>query len=329
MKSVAGVLAATVVGGIALRVTVRDGFAPLAPTFYALSAPVLTLLGLAAALAAAGALGLRLTVKGVLMLSALGLLAAANTAIFLYEDVTFDDRPRVVVWNVARGAAGWAKVADALEAHHPTLAVLVESGEDGRADAFWRERFGGQFFVERPGAGITVLSRGPTSGVELVQLPVPNCGDGFAVRTKTQLGGQRVAVLAVDLPSNPKVDRGPAMRHVLQLARELAAERPTLIAGDFNTPPDSVHFDALRQAGFVHAFERHGRGYAATWPVPAPVLHLDHLWLSPGFDVGEVSHGWTSRSDHRLVLAPTRVAPAEYAAFQSALRPSRTAPAAE
>ncbi|QDT18174.1 endonuclease/exonuclease/phosphatase family protein [Alienimonas californiensis] len=307
-----------IVVGIALRLTVRDGFTLLAPLFYALSVPSLVVLTLAAVLTGALARGLRVTVKRVAAFAAFALLAAANAAIFLSPDASFDDRPRVVVWNVARGAAGWEGVADALAAQRPTLAVLIESGEDDVADALWQERFGGQYFVARPGGGITVLSRGPVSSVELVNLPGE--GDGRAVRLMTSLGAERIAVLAVDVVSNPRIDRGPSIRRVVHLARESAAERPTLVAGDFNTPPDSVHFDALRQAGFIHAFERHGSGYAATWPVPAPVLHVDHLWLSPGFDTGEVSHGWTARSDHRPVLAPTRVAPEKHAAYQSALR---------
>ena len=219
-----------------------------------------------------------------------------------------------MLWNTARGAAGWPGVANSLDGDGPALAVLIESGTDDAADAFWRERFGKNFFLARPGSGVTVLSRGPLGRVEPVDLD----GGGVAVVIRAQLGGERVGVVAVDLPPDPFKDRSGALKQIAELADASAADRPTLVAGDFNTPPDSVHFDALRRAGFVHAFERHGGGYAATWPVPAPVLHLDHVWLSPGFDVGEVSHGWSAHSDHRPVFVPTRVSPKKFAAARAA-----------
>ncbi len=309
-------LTAAVIAGVVLRLTVRDGFAPLAPVFYALSVPVLVLLGLAAALCTALACGLTLTLKRCVLLAALGLLGALNAAIFLFQDSTFDDRPRVVLWNVARGVAGWDGVADALAANNPTLAVLIESGgQDDDSEAFLRERFD-DHFVARPGGGITILSRGRFGREELFQLP----GGGVAAAVDTQVAGELMSVLAVDLPASPTRDRGAPLRRIAELAVEMATRRPTLVMGDFNTPPDSVHFATLRRAGFHHAFERHGSGYAATWPVPAPVLHLDHVWMSAGFDAGETWHGWTAHSDHRPVLAPMRVAPAKFDAARSLAR---------
>ena len=313
---IAVLFAAVVIAGVALRFTVKDGVAPLAPAFYALSVPVLVLLGGAAAVFAAMAFGLRLTWKRLLLAAGVALVLGLYMAIFLFQDATFDDRPRVVLWNTANGVAGWDGVADALAENDPTLAVLVESGwgmaEGGGSTAFWKARFP-DHFVARPGGALTILSRGPIGRTELIDLP----GGGTAASVKTKVGGRRATLLAVDLPSDPTADRGAPLRKVAELAAALAADRPVLVAGDFNTPPDSVHFAALRRAGFTHAFERHGRGYAATWPVPAPVLHLDHVWLSPGFDVGEAWHGWSAHSDHRPVLVPLRVVPEKFAASRS------------
>ena len=312
-------LALIVAGGVALRVTVKDGFAPLAPAFYALSVPVLVTLGVAAAVCTVMACGVRLTFKRLALGLSLALVAGLYAAVFLFQDATFDDRPRVMTWNAAHGTFGWEGVADALAANDPTLAVLIESGdepEEGEASAsvggtaaFWRGRFP-DHFLARPGAGLTVLSRGPLGRSELVELT----GGGTAAVVRAKLSGERVFVVAVDLPATPTADRGAPLRELAELVEGLAEGRPVILAGDFNTPPDSVHFAPLRRAGFHQAFERHGSGYAATWPVPAPALHLDHVWLSAGFDVGEAWHGWTAHSDHRPVLVPARVVPAKFAA---------------
>ena len=315
------VLAGAAAAGLLVRLTVRDGFRPLASVFYAASVPVLVLLAVAAVACFAFAKGLRLTWKRALLAAGVGLVLALYAAVFLFQDALFDDRPRVVAWNVARGVMGWEGVADALAGQNPTLAVLTESGDDdaerGGSTGFWRERFP-DHFVARPGGAVTILSRGPLGRTEFRELP----GGGSLAVTTAKLGGERVSVLAVDLPADPLADREAPLAEVAALAGELAGERPVIVAGDFNTPPNSVFFTPLRQAGFTHAFEAHGRGYAATWPVPAPVLHLDHVWLSPGFSVGEAWHGWTAHSDHRPVLVPAEVSPEKFAASLSPADPT-------
>ena len=43
-------------------------------------------------------------------------------------------------------------------------------------------------------------------------------------------------------------------------------------------------------------------GFAPTWPVPCPVLSLDHVWASRSLAVRTCEQGWSLRSDHRPVL---------------------------
>ena len=315
------IFAGCALAGLVVRLTAADAFRPLAWAFYAASVPVLAVLTVAALVCWAFSKGLRLTFKRAALGFGIGVVLALYAAMFLFPDALFDNRPRVVTWNVARGALGWEGVAASLDKHDPSLAILVESDDDAGAEvpgeggstAFWKERFP-DHFVARPGGAITVLSRGPLGRSQFTRLP----GGGSLVVTSGKLGGERVVLVAVDLPADPLADRGAPLREIAAVAEALAADRPVIVAGDFNTPPDSVHFAALRRAGFVHAFEEYGRGYAATWPIPAPVLHLDHVWLSPGFDVGEAWHGWTAHSDHRPVLVPAQVNRDRFAAAWAA-----------
>jgi endonuclease/exonuclease/phosphatase family metal-dependent hydrolase len=75
-----------------------------------------------------------------------------------------------------------------------------------------------------------------------------------------------------------------------------------VLMGDFNTPSDSVHFDSLRQ-GFQNAFETGGNGNAATWPVPLPVLAIDHIWTNRLVRVHSARHAGSVQSDHKAVFA--------------------------
>lgn len=80
-----------------------------------------------------------------------------------------------------------------------------------------------------------------------------------------------------------------------------APRRVTHFTGDFNTPRESSHFRQLRKP-MTHAFETAGRGLADTWPVPIPVLSLDHIWTTPGLRVVQCRLGG-GVADHRPVMA--------------------------
>jgi endonuclease/exonuclease/phosphatase family metal-dependent hydrolase len=103
----------------------------------------------------------------------------------------------------------------------------------------------------------------------------------------------------VDVASNPLRDRSPAFAMVEETMAPYVAG-PLVVVGDFDTPRESVRFDSWR-GPLVHAFEAAGSGWAPTWPVPLPVLALDHVWLSRSLTVRSCEHLWTTRSDHRPV----------------------------
>jgi endonuclease/exonuclease/phosphatase family metal-dependent hydrolase len=95
---------------------------------------------------------------------------------------------------------------------------------------------------------------------------------------ETSLGGEPLRVVLVDLEPNPLSRRKLLMERV-EAAAAVPFAGPTLVLGDFNTPGDSVWFEGLRK-DYSEALEESGTGLLATWPVPVPVLGLDHIWVS-------------------------------------------------
>ncbi|MGH7455080.1 MAG: hypothetical protein ACRENG_27240, partial [bacterium] len=64
----------------------------------------------------------------------------------------------------------------------------------------------------------------------------------------------------------------------------------------------SVLFESFRQY-LNHAFESGGSGFAETWPIPLPVLAIDHIWVSKKIKVISCNLNWSRLSDHRPVEA--------------------------
>jgi endonuclease/exonuclease/phosphatase (EEP) superfamily protein YafD len=112
-------------------------------------------------------------------------------------------------------------------------------------------------------------------------------------------GGRALTVVVVHPRSTPTLPRAAAFDALEQLLAGLRGE-PLVVMGDFNTPSDSVFFDPLRR-DLHSAFETAGTGYAASWPMPFPVLAIDQVWASDSVRVRSCHLAGSSASDHRLV----------------------------
>lgn len=77
---------------------------------------------------------------------------------------------------------------------------------------------------------------------------------------------------------------------------------PTLVAGDFNTPPQSPLHRALGPR-LRDAFAEAGHGFGYTWPSVLPGLRIDYVFVSPEWRVRSCRVGPALGSDHRPVVA--------------------------
>ena len=98
------------------------------------------------------------------------------------------------------------------------------------------------------------------------------------LRASLEWDGEPLEIAAVHLPSNrfaSSADAGDVAR-IAELQRVLAVpDRPNLIVGDMNCPPDSPPYRFLLEAGYVDA--------ASLVDDDAMRKHrVDYIWLDPG-----------------------------------------------
>lgn len=285
-------LAAT---GLLLRLTVRDRLPWLSILFYV--AP----LGVAAALLWGAVACLREPrIRRPLVAFALLITVAWAWMQFSFRSKSpSDDSIRVSCWNVARGLGGWDGVVDGVQKLDADVIVLVETDRLPDAEQVWKKAMPGRSVKLLP-RGLTLIVQGEAG--EPRTLPLRSHCTASAVDVTVQ--GQGLTIVAVDILSAPYAPRGLPLN---QLAASVdPIDRPTIILGDFNTPPESVWFAPLRER-FANAFEAAGSGYAATWPVPLPVLTLDQIWVDRSLSVESCRHEWSAHSDHRPVIATIRL----------------------
>lgn len=298
----APIVAIGVTAGTLVRLTVKDATLATAWLFYVAQPPCLAVACLCLCV-----VWLRLRRRiaaGVALAAAAGFSAAWVSTSFRrgVPATSSVDSYRAVVWNTSYGTFGRDGILDTLRRSDADLIGVVErpkaalKGEElsspGRPPVrLIAEAAGLQLFSRHPGRRLASnkLGRG-----------------GLYLLAEVELGGRLMRVLLVDVTSSPRISRADSLGRAAELAAR-HSDAPLLVLGDFNTPPDSVHFGPLR-AQLVSAFETAGTGYAPTWPSPLPVLALDQAWLSTGLAPVRCEAGWTLHSDHRPLLLEFRFA---------------------
>jgi endonuclease/exonuclease/phosphatase (EEP) superfamily protein YafD len=272
---------------VLLRITVRDRVPVLAAVYYGIPPVVGACLLLAPCL-----LWLASNRRKAALAAGAGalLLIAWQAGVSWFRRPAGEGELRVLVWNTKNGSRGWERIAAQSASYDPDVVCLIEAQKSGAE--LERELPGREW--KKLGDGLVAGFRGKILGAERHDLD-----GGEAVVVSGTVRGRPISVVLVDLASNPLLPRGPVFRRLEAL---LDRVRPDLVAGDFNTPRDSAFFDSWR-GRFVHAFEAAGDGLDLTWPMPLPVLSIDHAWCGPRLDPRACRHEGSWASDHRAVVA--------------------------
>jgi vancomycin resistance protein VanJ len=303
---VPGALLALWLIGILLRLFTQDRLQELAYYYYATPPIVLTIL---AALASGWCLIGRHWQRALVPV-----MLTLGSAIWAYRATWYHHTPaacagsslRIVFWNAAHGTFGWARVADRIRAYDADV-VALDEGSDGHSDmaAVWHDLLP-EYRALLFDTGITLLTRvaatpddkGMLGGDRLMAF-------GWYAHCEVALPTGPLQLVLVDFHGTVKRSRYLPM-HELQRRLEPLADQPVLIVGDMNMPTDSVFLKPLRQ-NFRNAFESAGSGYAATWPIPVPLLVLDQAWYNDGVQVSRCELGWSWISDHRALMLDVAV----------------------
>jgi len=290
--------------GLVVRLTVRDRVLVANTIYYATPWSVLCVLGIIGVFWTRSRLGKRWA-------AAIATAALGCGAMWLWSAWSFRAAPsdrtgvRVVTWNLSHGRWGLAGLASAAAELKPDIGIFVEA-DPSRMDV--RSLMKAAFPEHRVfllGGGIVLVSRWPGGEARPYQFGSEEVESRIREIDLTTPWGNWT-VFSCDIASNTLYQREP---HLRELASRIAAcANPVIIAGDFNTPLDSVHLDQLRKLGLAEAFETSGSGYLPTWPVPVPVLSLDQIWVSKQFQPVHCVRTWNWRTDHAAVIATIRPA---------------------
>jgi endonuclease/exonuclease/phosphatase (EEP) superfamily protein YafD len=219
---------------------------------------------------------------------------------------------RVLSANVLSANRTSEKVLEMVRAVDADLVVLVDARQKRWQPVLTALRALYPFSApqaarERP--PVILFSRYPIVDQQLVR---PPGGPRPYLLAEIAVDGETLLVAGVH-PSSPSSReprdtrrRNRELNHIAEIARE--ADRPLIVAGDFNTTPWSPYFqDLLAAAGLRNAAE--GYGYIGTWPAsfwPA-LIPIDHVLLKGPLAATTLRRGPAIGSDHFPIIADLRL----------------------
>ncbi len=288
---------ALLAGGLSVRLTIGDSIPGIAAIYYATPWAVLASMGVFPTV---------LWARRRRWLPMLGFFLVSAACAFAWIRTSFHSAPkgagatfRVAYWNVGRPTSNLGEVLDTIVEVKADVFGLGETNRHGGEPIprpEWSQR--------QPDKHVLALRRHMllVSKTAATQLHDGFLNDrGQYALTETELAGRKVFVLMADFDAIVSWSRKPAFDRLIEIIDAIGDE-PLIVLGDFNTPSDSAFFLPLRKR-LRDVFEAAGHGYAHTWPMPLPVLDLDHIWVSHHFRVVESEHLTNFLSDHRAVVA--------------------------
>lgn len=215
---------------------------------------------------------------------------------------------RLVHWNVGHGHSGWrAQRARLLSTDADVILVSEPPANVGPED------FPGYQCLRVDQLLLAVRGRVSWSG------PLVPGGALHARLAHCELPGATLRILAADMTSNLRVPRDPHLRRLMTVARLRSAD---LVVGDLNAPRRSRALTAP-DSEFRHAYDACGRGWGATWPVPAPVAAIDQCLFGPRVAPLRYELVSTAASDHRLQRFDFQLASGRHSGDNSPLLTSK------
>ena len=248
-----------------------------------------------------------------------------------------ETRLRVVTWNLWWRRGDWktraGAIADTLAELRPDLVCLQEVWHEGKENQ-------AALLGEHLGMAHAFSSDRTVTDVESRALPVPAGVDDRNVALRATVQGPRGPILLTTTHLIPYPTRSAARDQQIRTLVEFIAERQrqpplTIIAGDFNAPPDSdeirlltgrrapalpgwVFLDAWETAGDGSGGHTITKGNPHSAPLLLPNLRWDYIFVSWPSLPGGVSHTLSAEvvgtqprngvvpSDHYAVVAELR-----------------------
>ena len=196
--------------------------------------------------------------------------------------------PNLILWNVARDKTTSEDLVNFANRHKAEVYVFIEFDKKKRKEAKKPDLdiLLPDYRIHRLSGNMTIIVR---KGFEVNRIDSLN--DSYNYFNIVESNGIKYAI--VDIGSWPLYNRAKPFNLLYQLVLKYDID---IIAGDFNTPYNSIHFEEFLQKYNCGNTEfKYGR---ETWPSHFPLVSLDHILISTRFKINSYMPINNYETDH-------------------------------
>jgi endonuclease/exonuclease/phosphatase family metal-dependent hydrolase len=208
---------------------------------------------------------------------------------------------KLLSWNIQKKTS--EKTDEAvriIKENDPDIFSLIELGEGGNALLKKLKVMLPDYSLALIDDCILIGAKGAIKTSKLIY-----AGDddfGRYVRAELLVYGREILVYFVDMGSSPHHPRESALADIFSDAMAEDKKSSLIMMGDFNTPYDSLWFEAYKKQ-FKNAFAESGKGFMESWPLPLCLLTIDHIWCGRNLKPVNAKLLNNSISDHKIAVS--------------------------
>lgn len=211
------------------------------------------------------------------------------------ENITTAKKSHILFWNVSQNKSLTKPfLLEHIRQSKPEIIALVEaddvSGEDMK---ILRDNFPDYQFKALEG-NMLVGVKGIIESVEFQSI-AGICNFNYVKATIHQ---KQMAIMISDVIAVPLLNRKKSLGIIYDFTQK---HRVDVLLGDFNTPYESVFFEPFKTE--FQSFHPYSIGMTSTWPIPFPLIEIDHIWLAQDYNPIQLHKFRSSLSRHKLLLA--------------------------
>jgi vancomycin resistance protein VanJ len=225
---------------------------------------------------------------------------------------------RLMTYNIEHGEEGLGKLVKQIRLENPDVLCCQEcNGYNQYSDPLPVLEVSLPDYHFTRADETVIATRLPSHGEETI--PLLTADGRVLVKTEVEVQGKAVTILSAHLmtAASPQslAKHNGSIPDYLRLTAHVRGEQverilttvngistPTILCGDFNTPPRGIYYRRLTEY-FTDAFATRGFGFGWTFPSNAPCLSIDHIFTRQGAHTIRVFVPVTQASDHRPVVA--------------------------
>lgn len=234
-----------------------------------------------------------------LAVSALLIFIWFNNYYYQTNTINQENTSKILYWNLAKKKQlPVSYILDKTNIYEPEILAFVEAPEKTLKNLGTLKNALPKYNFKILKGAMLVASKGEIKLIKLEYVDDSHKANLIEIKSNSKT----IKFILTDLTANLLVNKKKPMTFISNFAKNEAVD---FIAGDFNTPYESIYFNAFKND--FNSFHKYNNGSTATWPLGIPLLELDHIWLSKKHQPIQLHKFYSKASDHALLIAETKL----------------------